>query len=114
MRRNTKGLGDNSFFAGCPVCHLSSPLWGWGGFSADGAVWSPSIHFFYFTLGWPIHHCKGMAATLGGNFSSAFSILIVVGASIGGIDQDALALNKFVEAGMVLGHGCPLCSVGLW
>ena len=47
----------------------------------------------------------GMAATLGGIFSSAFSILITVGVSVGGIGQDALALNKFVEAGMVLGHG---------
>ena len=45
-----------------------------------------------------------MAATLGGIFS-AFSILITVGASVGGIGQDSLALNKFVEAGMVLGHG---------
>ena len=45
----------------------------------------------------------GMAVTLGG--TSTFSILITVGVSVGGIGQDALALNKFVEAGMVLGHG---------
>ena len=41
-----------------------------------------------------------MAATLGGIFSSAFSILITAGASVGGIGQDALTLNKFVEAGI--------------
>ena len=43
-----------------------------------------------------------MAATLGGTY--AFSIL-TVGVCVGGIGQSDLALNKFVEAGMVLGHG---------
>ena len=43
----------------------------------------------------------GMAATLGG--TSAFSIL-TAGVCVGGIGQSALALNKFVETGMVLGH----------
>ena len=45
----------------------------------------------------------GIAATLGG--TSAFSILTTVGVSVGRIGQDALASNRFVEAGMVLGHG---------
>ena len=54
----------------------------------------------------------GIAATLGGVFSSAFFILIAVGASIGGIGQDALASKKFVEAGMVLGHGVPSLFCG--
>ena len=42
-----------------------------------------------------------MAVNLDRIFFSASS----VGASVGGIGQDALALNKFVEAGMVIGHG---------
>ena len=46
-----------------------------------------------------------MASILGGIFSSAFLVLMAVGTSVGGIGQDALASNKFVEAGMVLGHG---------
>ena len=46
-----------------------------------------------------------MVAYLDGIFFSASSILITVGALVGGIGQDALAANKFVEAGMVLGHG---------
>ena len=44
-----------------------------------------------------------MAATLGG--TSVFSILTTVGVSAGGIGQVALASNRFVESGMVLGHG---------
>ena len=59
MRGNTEGLGDNSFFAGCLVCYLSSLLWGWGGFSTDGAVWSPSTYLLCFSLGWLVHHCMG-------------------------------------------------------
>ena len=47
----------------------------------------------------------GVVANLGGLLFSACSILITVGASVGGIGQDALASNKFLEAGMVLGHG---------
>ena len=45
---------------------------------------------------------EGMAATLCG---TVFSILTTVGVSIGAIGQDALTLNRFVEASMVLGHG---------
>ena len=45
-----------------------------------------------------------MAVNLGGNFSSALLVLITVGASVGGISQDTLALNKFMEAAMALGH----------
>ena len=47
----------------------------------------------------------GMAANLGGVLFSASSILITVGASVGGIGQDALNSNKSVEAGIVLGNG---------
>ena len=57
---------------------------------------------------------QGIATTFGGIFSSALSVLIIVGASIRAIVQDALASNKFVEAGMVLGHGVSSFSVGLW
>ena len=82
------------------------------GFCADGAVQSPSTLFFCLVLGWLVYHCRGIAATLGGVFSSAFSILIAVGASIGGIGQDALASNKFMEASMVLGHGVSFLFCG--
>ena len=67
-----------------------------------------------------------MAATLGGTF--AFCTL-TVGVCIGGIGQSALALIRFMEAGMVLGlgvssltwkvgalgmaSGCGLCWEGL-
>ena len=57
----------------------------------------------FFTITW------GMAVPLGGVFSSAFSVLVAVRASIGEIGQDALASNRFVEAGMVLDHG--VCSL---
>ena len=54
-----------------------------------------------------------MAATLDG--TSAVSIL-TAGVSLGGIGQSALASNRFVEAGMVLGHGVPsylkCCDIG--
>ena len=46
---------------------------------------------------------QGIAATLGGT-SSTFT----VGVCVGGIGQSALALNRFVEAGTVLGQGCLL------
>ena len=44
-----------------------------------------------------------MVATL--SRTSVFSILTTVGVSVGGIGQDALTSNKFVEAGLILGHG---------
>ena len=44
----------------------------------------------------------GMAATLG---QTSVSSISTVGVSVGGIDQFALASNRFVETGMVLGHG---------
>ena len=46
----------------------------------------------------------GMGANLGGVLFSACSVLIPMGASVGGIGQDALASNKFVEVSMVLDH----------
>ena len=54
---------------------------------------------------WGLFNTKawGMAAILGG--TPVFSFLTTVGVSVGEIDQDALASNKFVEAGIVLGHG---------
>ena len=60
--------------------------------SVDLLLWS-----LFNTRAW------GMATTLGG--TSAFSILTTVGVSVGGIGPDALASNRFVEAGMVLGNG---------
>ena len=45
---------------------------------------------------------EGIAATLDG--TSAFSTFIV-GVCIGGIGQSALALNRVMDAGMVLGQG---------
>ena len=44
----------------------------------------------------------GIAATLGG--TSAFPTF-TVGVCVGEIGQSALALNRFMEAGMVLGQG---------
>ena len=71
---------------------------------ANGAVQSLCTFFFHRhivlwsgqTIAW------GMAATLGG--TSAFPIL-TTGVSLRRIGQSALASNRFVEAGMVLGHG---------
>ena len=51
---------------------------------------------------------QGIAACFGGVLSSAFSVLTKVGVgmtfTLGGIGHNALATNKFVEAGMVFGH----------
>ena len=55
-----------------------------------------------------------MVANLSGALISACSVLITVGASVGGVGKDVLTSNKFVEAGMVLGHWCPPYSMGLW
>ena len=69
---------------------------------------SPHLHSFSAgLLLWALFSTRawGMAANLGGIFSSAFSILITVGASIGRIGQDTLASNKFMETGMVLSWG---------
>ena len=98
-------LRDNSFFAGCLVCQLNSPLWGLGGFCADGAVQSPSTHFFCFVLGWPVYHHKGDSCYL--RWGSLFYLfhLTTVATSFGGIGQDTLASNKFMEADMVLDNG---------
>ena len=52
---------------------------------------------------------QGIAAYFGWVFSSAFSALTKVGVgtsfTLGRIGHDALATNKFVEAGIVFGHG---------
>ena len=51
----------------------------------------------------------GIAACFGGVFLSAFSVLTEVGVgtsfTLGGINHDALATNKLVEAGTAFGHG---------
>ena len=65
----------------------------------------PHVHFssiglLFCSLGKVI--AWGMAVTLVG--ASAFSLL-TEGVCVGGIGQSALALNRFVEAGTVLGHG---------
>ena len=85
----------------CVFCHLIR-----SGFCAEGAVQS-HLHSSAGLLLWGLFSTRvwGMAAKLGGTFFSASSFLITVGAPVGGISQDALTLNKFVEAGMVLGHG---------
>ena len=60
----------------------------------------PHVHFLQFVLGKNI--VLGITATLGG--TSAFSGF-ALGVCIGEIGQSALASNRFVGAGMVLGHG---------
>ena len=67
--------------------------------------WGPHVHFSFTGLlscGLGKIIAWGMAATLDG--TSAFSIL-TVGVHIEGTGQSTLASNRFVEAGMVLGHG---------
>ena len=85
------------------LLHVTVPVFCTFFFCADEAVQSPSTFFFC----WPVvlfnTRAWGMAATLGGN--SIFSTLTTVYVSVRGIDQDALASNRFAEAGMVLGQG---------
>ena len=58
----------------------------------------------------------GTAACFGGVFFSASSVLTMVGVgtlfTLGGIGHDALATNKFVEAGILFGHGVSSLVVG--
>ena len=61
-----------------------------------------STHVYFSSTGLYITIAQGIAATLGG--TSPFSTF-TVGGCVGGIGQSALALNRFMEVGMVLGQG---------
>ena len=106
MMENIEGFGDNSFFAGCLVCHLNSPLWQLEVDFAQMGQCGPHPHISS-SLPWDgfFTNTQGMAATLGGIFSSSAFSVLTAGVSFGGIGQDALALNKFMEAGLVLCYG---------
>ena len=116
MMENTKGFEDNSFFAGYLVsCHsslLNSLPLGFGMDFVQMGQCSPHLHsssavFLFWSL--LSIRALGIAACFGGVFSSVFSILIKGGCwdfiSIEGIGHDALAMNKFIQAGMGFGHG---------
>ena len=64
----------------------------------DGAVWSPCT---FFSNLFRQNHGMGIAAIKAG--TSVFSTF-TEGAVVGGIGQFALALNRFKEAGTVLGQ----------
>ena len=97
-------LGSIWDFAGCLVSCCSSLLYfvpfGVGVDFMQMGQCSSHLHTSVGLLLWGLFSTRvqGMAANLGGVFSSAFSILITVGASVGVIGEDALALNRFVEA----------------
>ena len=64
-----------------------------------------SLQLAYCSCGLGKTIAQGIAATLGG--TSAFSTF-TAGVCIGEIGQSALASNRFIEAGMVLGQGVSL------
>ena len=111
MMENTKGFGDNSFFAGCLVsCHSQSSE-----LSASGVDFAlmgqcGPIPQFSSALPWGglFIIMWGMAANLGGVLPSAFSVFTKVRFGFHhyrGIGHDALSKNKLSEAGMLFGHG---------
>ena len=119
---STLGLGDSSLFltalpsyfpgychsqssseSSASVFRLDSVQMGYGGPHALAS--SPGVLFWgLFSI-----RAQGIAACFGGVFSFAFSILTKVGVGtsfmLGGIGHDALATNKFFEAGTGFGHG---------
>ena len=106
MLRAFGGIGSSAGLLPLTIPVFSTFFfWIRSGFCADGAVQSPTTFFSAGLLLWGLFNTRawGMAAALGG--TSAFSIITTVGVSVGGIGQDTLALNRLVEAGMVIGHG---------
>ena len=94
--------GSSAYF---PVCHCPNLLCLLPLLFLQMGQYGPCVHFsstglLFCGLGKTI--AWGIAATLGG--TSAFSTF-TVGVCVGGIGQSALALNRFMEAGMVLGQG---------
>ena len=70
----------------------------------DGAMWSPCTLFF----NWPIVLCFGQNHSMGDDSYPGWNFCLFhlhCGYFIGGIGKSALALNRSVEAGTVLGHG---------